>query len=69
LPALRFAKVRRRADGAGGFFLINIRWSFRKSPLSGTLPIMFSEICAALIGQAAARTRRQALDRRRPAKP
>jgi transposase len=41
LPTVRFAAVRRRTDGAGGFFLISIRCSFWRSPSSRKLPIIF----------------------------
>jgi hypothetical protein len=47
---LRLAAVRRRTDGAGGFFLISIRCSFRRSPSSRNLPIMFAGISPALSG-------------------
>jgi hypothetical protein len=39
---LRLVTVRRRTDGAGGFFLMSIRCSFRRSPSSRNLPIMFA---------------------------
>jgi hypothetical protein len=34
LPTLRLVAIRRRTDGAGGFFLMSIRWSFSRSPSS-----------------------------------
>jgi hypothetical protein len=48
LPTLRFAVARRRTDGAGGFLLVSIRCSFRRSPASRSLPIMFAGIWPAL---------------------
>jgi hypothetical protein len=42
--------MRRRIDGAGGSFLIKLRWSFWRSLSPRNLPIMFAGICAALIG-------------------
>jgi hypothetical protein len=50
LPTLRFTAVRRRTDGAGGFFLMSIRRSFRRSLSSRNLPIMFAGIWPALSG-------------------
>jgi hypothetical protein len=42
LPTLRLIAVPRRTEGAGGFFLISIWCSFRRSPSSRNLPIMFA---------------------------
>jgi hypothetical protein len=49
-PTLRFVVVSRRTEGAGGFFLRSIRCSFRRSPSSRSLPIMFAGIWPALSG-------------------
>jgi hypothetical protein len=40
----------RRTDGAGGFLLSSIRCSFRRSPSSRNLLIMFAAISSALSG-------------------
>jgi hypothetical protein len=42
--------VRRRTDGAGGFFLMSVPCNFRRSPSSRNLPIMLAGICSALTG-------------------
>jgi hypothetical protein len=47
---LCFAGVRRRTDGAGGFFSMRICCRFQRSLSSSDLPIMFDGICSALSG-------------------
>jgi hypothetical protein len=47
-PLINSPHVRRRTNGTGGFFLVSIWCSFRRSPSSRRRPIMFSGICRVL---------------------